>query len=131
MLIIKLFGFTIATAALFTSVAMIIMGGKWQKIEQSAYGGSQRPWWFIVLSVLIIAFYMATVVSFIGIEKTWASWAMVVIIPVGWGLKAAVIVFNSKGREKVSSISGDKSWVKIGLARLPIAALFYLLAMFS
>lgn len=54
-----------------------------------------------ILSVLIIAFYMVTVVSFIGIEKTWASWAMVVIIPVGWGLKAAVIVFNSRGREKV------------------------------
>ena len=131
MFIVKLFGFTIATAALFTSIAMFVMGAKWQKIELAAYGGNRRPWWFIALSAIIILFYIAALVSFIGNEKTWASWAMVVIIPIGWGLKAALIVFNSKGRERVSSISGDKSWAKIGLARLPIALIFYLLAIFS
>jgi hypothetical protein len=44
MFIVKLFGFTIATAALFTSIAMFVMGGKWQRIEQAAYGGNRRPW---------------------------------------------------------------------------------------
>ena len=131
MFIVKLFGFTIATAALFTSIAMFVMGAKWQKIELAAYGGNRRPWWFIALSAIIILFYIAALVSFIGNDKTWASWAMVVIIPIGWGLKAALIFFNSKGRERVSSVSGDKSWVKIGLVRLPIALIFYLLAIFS
>ncbi len=98
MFIVKLFGFTIATTALFTSIAMFVMGGKWQKIERAAYGENRRPWWFISLSAIIISFYIATLVSFIGNEKTWASWAMIVIIPIGWGLKAAFIVFNSKGR---------------------------------
>jgi hypothetical protein len=56
---------------------------------------------------------------------------MVVIIPIGWGFKAALIIFNPEGRKKVSAISGDKSWVKIGLARLPIAVIFYLLAIYS
>ncbi|MDF2531045.1 MAG: hypothetical protein K0Q65_626 [Clostridia bacterium] len=132
MILVKAFGYTIALAALFTSLAMIIMGARWQKIERSAYAGEKRPWWFILLSALILLFYLSALVRFIGADvKTVAGWFMMAVIPIGWGLKAALVVFNQKGRKTVSDISGDQAWIKVGLARLPVVLIFALLAYFA
>ena len=43
---IKLFGYLIAAGVLFTSLAMYVMGARWQAVEQAGYGGKSRPWWF-------------------------------------------------------------------------------------
>jgi hypothetical protein len=50
-----------------------------------------------------------------------------VVIPIGWGVKGALIVFNPKGRQAVSAIAGDQNWRKIALARLPVAILLAVL----
>jgi len=131
MLFVKMFGFMLAAAALFTSLAMMIMGGNWQRIEELAYAGNRRPWWFKVISVFLILLYVLALVNFIVNDKNWASWTLMVIIPVGWVIKAAAVVFNKEGRKKVSSISGDENWRKVALARLPIAIILAVLAIFA
>jgi uncharacterized membrane-anchored protein len=131
MLIVNVFGFTLAAGALLTSIAMITMGEKWQNVERRAYAGNKRPWWFVLVSILLIAFYIAALINFWASEKTIAGLILMIIIPIGWGLKAILIVLNPSGRQKVSAISGDKAWIKIGLARLPIAVILFILALFA
>lgn len=128
MALVSPFGYSIALAVVGTSLAMIILGEKWQRIEQSAYAADKRPIWFIVLSIMVILWYCVTLYSFVMGPKTIAGWMMVVIIPLGWAAKASLVTFNSKGRQVVSAISGRDSWVKVGLARLPVAIIFAVLA---
>ena len=132
MFYVKLFGLFLTIAALFTSLSMALMGARWQTVEQSAYAGKRRPWWFVVVSVLLLGFYLFALYNFINeVPKTWVSWLLVVVIPLGWGLKAALVVFNPQGRQAVSSIAGDQNWRKVALARLPVALLLGLLTWFA
>ncbi len=131
-LLIKVFGYLLASAVLLTSLAMALIGGRWQAVEQSAYAGQRRPLWFIALSVLLVGLYLAALAAFSGsAEKTWAGWLLMVVLPVGWGLKAALVVLNPQGRAAVSAIAGDQNWRTVALARLPIAILLGVLAWFA
>jgi hypothetical protein len=125
---IKMFGYLIAAGVLFTSLAMYLMGARWQAVEQAGYGGKRRPWWFYVLSLLLIGLYILAVLDFVGADKSWATWILVVFFPVGWVLKGALIIFNPKGRQAVTAVAGDQNWRKVALARLPIALLVGVLA---
>lgn len=132
MLYVKIFGYFLASAALLTSLAMALMGARWQAVEQSAYAGERRPWWFVAASALLIGFYLFALYHFaIAAPKTWAGWLLMVILPLGWGLKAALVVFNPQGRAAVSAIAGDQNWRKVALARLPIALLLGILTWFA
>lgn len=124
---IKLFGYFLAVIALLVSFVMAISGGRWQALEKAAYGGKKRPWWFIALSILLIGLYILAVVSFIGAQRNWAGWLLMVVIPLIWGLKGALLVFNPKGRQAVSDLEGDQNWRKVALARFPIAILLGIL----
>jgi hypothetical protein len=128
---VKLFGYFLAVAALAASIAIAVLGGRWQMIEKAAYGGNRRPWWFIILSILLIGLYLLALASFLGSEKTWAGWLLIVIIPVGWALKGALVIFNPKGRQAVSNLEGNQNWRKVALARLPIAILLAVLTYFA
>jgi len=128
---IQLFGYLLTAGVLFTSAAMFALGARWQAVESAGYGSQRRPWWFIVFSLLLIALYALAVIDFIGAEKTWAGWLLVVVVPLGWLLKAALVVFNPKGRQAVTSVSGDQNWRKVALARLPIAVVLAALAWFA
>jgi hypothetical protein len=129
-MLIKLFALLVAAGVVGTSLAIITMGGRWQQVETAAYGGERRPWWFWLFSILLLGLYAGALYSFITGDKTWAGWVLVVILPVGWALKAALVIFNKKGRQAVTSITGDQAWVKVGLARLPIAVVLVVLAFF-
>jgi hypothetical protein len=132
MIYVKLFGFLLASAALLTSLAIALMGARWQAVEQSAYAGERRPWWFVAASVLLIGSYLFALYQFVNAApKTWTGWLLMVILPLGWGLKAALVVFNPKGRAAVSSIAGDRNWRNVALARLPIAILLGVLTWFA
>lgn len=129
--LVQFYGYFMATIAAIVSVIMFIMGGKFQQVEANAYAGKKRPWWFVLISVVLIVAYGAVLYNFLQIDKTWAGWVLVVLLPVGWGLKAAIVVFNPKGRETVSAISGDSAWRKVALARFPIAVILAVLAYFA
>lgn len=120
-----------AGIAALASVIMFIMGGKFQKVEANAYAGKRRPWWFVLISGLLIVAYGVVFYNFLQLDKTWASWVLVVLLPVGWALKAAIVVFNPKGRKTVSAISGDSAWRTVAVARFPIAVLLAVLAYFA
>lgn len=128
---VKMFGFVLAGGVIATSVAMMILGGRWQRIEAAAYAGKHRPLWFWIASVVLIAVYGAILFSFIRGEKNWAGWVLAVVIPAGWAVKGALVTFNPKGRKTVSSVSGDAGWTKVALARLPVAVILAVLAWFA
>ncbi len=128
---IKMFGFGLAVGIVITSLAMAWLGGRWQRIESTAYAGEKRPIWFWIISILLISLYLVALVTFLSSEKTWAGWFLMVIIPAGWILKAGLVTFNAKGRQTVSSVSGDQNWRNIALARLPIAVILGVLAWFA
>jgi hypothetical protein len=125
---VKFFGYSLAASALTTSLAMLIFGGRFQRVEAAAYSGPHRPWWFWLTSLSLMGFYLAAVRSFLREAKSWAGWVLMVLIPVGWASKAALVTFNPRGRQWVTSLSGDMAWRKAGLARLPIAAMLAALA---
>ncbi|HSK87697.1 MAG TPA: hypothetical protein VK880_05040 [Anaerolineales bacterium] len=128
---IKLFGYSLASGVLLTSLAMAILGGRWQRIEASTYAGKRRPWWFVVVSILLLGFYGMALVHFMSAQKKMASWFLIVVIPVGWIAKGAFLIFNPQGRQAVSNLEGDPNWRKVALARLPVAAILAALAYFS
>lgn len=130
-MLVKIFGLVLAAGAFGISLAMMIMGGRWQRIEMAGYGGVRRPWWFYAISLGLIGFYVIALVSFIGGEKTWGGWGVMVFIPVVWAIKGIVLVFNPKGRKVVSSILGNEGWIKVGLARLPVAIILGVFALFA
>ena len=130
-MVVKAFGLVLAAGAFGISLAMMIMGGRWQKIENAGYGGVRCPWWFYAISLGLISFYVIAIFSFIGGEKTWGGWGVMVFIPAVWIVKGILLVFNPKGRKVVSSISGNEGWIKIGLARLPVAIILAVFALFA
>lgn len=128
-MITKLFGYTLSAGTAATSLAMIGMGSRFQRVEAAAYAGERRPWWFYAIGIPLIVIYIASLIDFLRTEKrNWASWTLILLIPVGWTVKAALVVFNPQGRQTVSSIEGDTAWRKVGLARLPLAVVLALLA---
>ena len=128
---IKLFGYFLASGVLLTSLAIAFQGWRWQSIEASAYAGGRRPWCFVVISILLLTLYITALADFIGSGKNWASWSLIVLIPLGWAIKGALVIFNSQGRQSVSNLEGDQNWRKVALARLPVAAILAALAYFS
>lgn len=130
--IVQIFGYAMAAAVILTGAAMFIMGAKWQKIEATAYAGERRPWWFYAVSAILIPAYLFVLYSFLTVpEKTIAGWILVVLIPVVWGLKSVLLIFNKRGRQKISSISGDGAWKKIAAARMIMAIVLIALAFFA
>ncbi|MBU0926641.1 MAG: hypothetical protein KKA67_02725 [Spirochaetes bacterium] len=131
MTLIKIFGYLIAAGVLFTSLAMLALKGRWQRIESAAYSGDKRPAWFVALSVLVLGLYLASVAQFIMLPKAAGGWVLALLLPFGWLVKGVLVIFSAKGRGKVSSISGDKAWMAIGLSRLPVALLLAAAAYFA
>lgn len=131
MSVVQAYGYSLAAAAALVSVVMFVMGGRFQNVEASAYAGKKRPWWFVAISLVLLAGYGYVAYSFLQLDKTWAGWALVVLLPLGWGLKAAMVIFNPKGRATVSAISGDNAWRKVALARFPVAIVLALLAFYA
>jgi cytochrome bd-type quinol oxidase subunit 2 len=119
---IKVFGYTLAGGIILTSLLIALMGGRWQQVESRAYAGERRPGWFIVVSLVLVALYITALADFVTADKTWAGWLLVVVIPLGWLLKGAAVIFNQAGRQKVAAIAGDAAWLKVAAMRLPIAA---------
>jgi len=131
-MVINIFGYVLAALLVFTSLGMIIMQGKWQRIEAAGYrSGAGLSWWMIALAIVLVVLYAASVIQFINAEKTIAGWILILLVPVGWALKAVLVVFNPRGRAALSNISGDVNWIKVGLARLPLALVLGVLAYFA
>ena len=127
----QVFALVLATAVLATSILMFVMGARFQKVEQAAYSGERRPWWFILGMIAIAAMYFAALAGFVVTpEKTWAGWVLMVVIPVGAALKGGLVILNKKGQQAVTSIEGDAAWRKIALARGVLFPVFLLLAYF-
>jgi hypothetical protein len=130
-MLIKMFALLLAAGVVGTSLAIISMGGRWQQVEAAAYGGERRPWWFWLASLVLLGLYAGALFTFITGDKNWATWVLVVILPLGWALKGVLLVFNKKGRQTITSITGDQAWIKVGLARLPVALVLVVLAWFA
>ena len=131
MMLTKIYALFLAAGVLGTSIAMVVMGEKWQAVERSAYSGEKRPLWLKLLGTFLLAFYAVTLYSFIiSPDKSIAGWILLVFFPVAWGIKGALVIFNKEGREKVISIEGADNWRKIALARLPVVIILVVLAVF-
>lgn len=52
---IEMFGFGLAVGIVITSLAMAWLGGRWQRIESTAYAGEKRHVWFWTISILLIS----------------------------------------------------------------------------
>jgi hypothetical protein len=121
---LTIFGILLTGLAAATSAGMMLFASHWQRLEVWAYGGAYRPWPIWVLAGLLLALWALGATEFAlrpAASRHWAGWALAVGVPALWAIKSAALVFNTKGRAAVSSISEDRSWRLIGLARLPIA----------
>ena len=125
------FALASATAVLATSILIFVMGARFQKVEQAAYSGERRPWWFILGLIVFAALYVAALAGFVATpEKTWAGWVLMVVIPVGAALKGGLVILNKKGQQAVTSIEGEAAWRRIALARAVLVPVFLVLAFF-
>lgn len=132
MMVPKVFALVLATAVLLTSVLIYVMGGRFRAVEERAYGGDRRPWWFAVGLVAFAALYVAALVGFATApERTWAAWVLMVVIPVGAALKAGLVILNPSGRAKVIAIEGDQAWRRVALTRAVLVPVFLLLAYYA
>jgi hypothetical protein len=128
----KGFALLLAAAVLGTSVWIFIRGGRFRAVEEAAYAGSSRPWWFKLGLVAFAAAYLVALAGFIGAsERTWAGWLLMVVIPVGAALKGALVILSEKGRAKVVAIEGDRAWRTIALSRALLVPLFLVLAYYA
>jgi hypothetical protein len=132
MMLVKAFAALLAVAVLVTSVLMYVMGGRFQAVEARAYAGARRPWWFTLALVAYAALYLAALAAFVmSPERSWAAWALIVVIPVAAALKGALVLFNPKGQAVVTSIEGDAAWRRIALSRAVLVPVFVLLAFYA
>ncbi len=132
MMVPKVFALVLASAVLLTSVMIYVMGGRFQAVEERAYGGARRPWWFAMGLVAFAALYVAALVGFATApERTWAAWILMVVIPVGAVLKAGLVILNPSGRAKVIAIEGDRAWRRVALTRAVLVPVFLLLAYYA
>jgi hypothetical protein len=132
MMVPKVFALVLASAVLLTSVMIYVMGGRFQAVEERAYGGDRRPWWFSLGLVAFAALYVAALVGFATApERTWAAWVLMVVIPVGAALKAGLVILNPSGRAKVIAIEGDRAWRRVALTRAVLVPVFLLLAYYA
>ena len=132
MMLVKAFAALLAVAVLVTSVLMYVMGGRFQAVEARAYAGARRPWWFVAALVAYAALYLAALTAFVlAPERSWAAWALIVVIPVAAALKGALVLFNRKGQAVVTSIEGDAAWRRIALSRAVLVPLFVVLAYYA
>ena len=132
MMLVKAFAALLAAAVLATSVLMYVMGGRFQAVEARAYAGARRPWWFVAALVAYAVLYLAALAAFVlAPERSWAAWALMVVIPVAAGLKGALVLFNRKGQAVVTSIEADAAWRRIALSRAVLVPLFVVLAFYA
>jgi hypothetical protein len=132
MMLAKAFAALLAVAVLGTSVWMYVLGSRFQAVEARAYAGERRPWWFVLALAAYAVLYLAALVGFLmAPERSWAAWALIVVIPVAAALKGALVLFNRKGRAVVTAIEGDAAWRRIALSRVVLVPLFVLLAYYA
>ncbi|MBS9403908.1 hypothetical protein KG088_09730 [Halomonas sp. TRM85114] len=125
---------TLTTVAAMTSTGMILLAARWQTIEVWAYGRARRPWSVWAMAGLLLVLWGLALRDFAMRPegtRSWAGWCLVVGIPALWAIKSMALVFNPRGRAAVSSISGDRAWRRIGLARLPIAIILAALTLLA
>ena len=128
----RVFGLVLAAAVLGTSILIFVMGGRFQEVEKQAYTKEHRPWWFYLGGLAFLGLYVATLAGFVvAPDRSWAAWALVVIIPVGAVLKGSLVIFNKAGQRKVTSIEGDEAWRKVALARLILLPVLLALAYYA
>lgn len=132
MLLVKAFAILLALAVLATSVLMYVMGGRFQAVEARAYAGERRPWWFVAALVAYAALYLAALIAFVlAPERSWAAWALMVVIPVAAALKAGLVLLNPKGQAVVTAIEGHAAWRRIALSRAVLVPVFVALAFYA
>ncbi len=128
----KGFALLLATAVLATSVMIYVQGARFRLVEEAAYAGASRPWWFKLGLVAFAAAYLIALVGFVGAaERTWAAWLLMVVIPVGAALKSGLVILSERGRTKVISIEGDRAWRRIAMARAVLIPVFLVLAYYA
>lgn len=132
MTLVKAFAMLLAVAVLATSVWMYALGARFQAVEARAYAGARRPWWFVAALAAYAVLYLAALAAFVTApERSWAAWALMVVIPVAAALKGALVLFNRKGQAVVTAIEGDTAWRRIALSRALLIPLFVLLAIYA
>ena len=131
MLLPRVFALILAFAVLATSILIYVMGARFQEVEKKAYSGDKRPWWFHVGLAVFSAIYFIALADFImADERSLAAWILMVVIPVGAALKLGLVILNEKGKERVTSIEGDRAWRRIAIARAALVPVFLALAYF-
>lgn len=78
------------------------------------------------------ALYLAALIAFVlAPERSWAAWALMVVIPVAAALKAGLVLLNPKGQAVVTAIEGDAAWRRIALSRAVLVPVFVALAFYA
>jgi hypothetical protein len=132
MVLVKAFATVLAVAVLVTSVLMYVMAGRFQAVEARVYGGARRPWWFVAALLAYAALYVGALAAFVmAPERSWAAWALMVVIPIAAALKGGLVLFNRKGQAVVTAIEGDAAWRRIALSRAVLVPLFVVLAYYA
>lgn len=131
---LTIFGISMILLAAATSLGMLLFPERWGRLEGWADGGARRPWPIWALAGLLLALWMLGTADFAlrpNTGRAWAGWVLVTGLPALWTVKSAALVFNSRARAAVSSVSDPKTWRRFGLARLPIVLILAAQTWFS
>jgi len=128
-IVVATFLYIAAFAVALSGFVIIILRKYMDRVMVHVYGGDHFPFWFWPASLgLAVMFVYVVYEHFVG-AQTWAGWIVAAMIGLGMPVQWAAVVWNKNGRDFLAHMSGELTFVAVGVIRIAFGVFLYWLAM--